>query len=166
MKECTAFPKVLALLQPQHQFASFHIQDTSFVLTSLQRSSRCILQAQPTGHSWGEVSPLCRDAVGVFYRPKTGYDTGGSTCAHSYTQKIQTLTVAETHTQFCTQIYRNTHRQMYIWTYNEHISLSCRYKKTLTDWYILKINQSIELINQINQSIELINQINQSNFTL
>ena len=36
-------------------------------LTSLPRCSRCILQLHPTGPLVGEVSPLYRDAVGVFY---------------------------------------------------------------------------------------------------
>ena len=45
MKGYSAFPKALALLEPHH-----HIQDTRWgVLTPLQRSSRCILQPQPTG---------------------------------------------------------------------------------------------------------------------
>ena len=35
-------------------------------LIPLQRCSRCILQLQPTGPLVGEVSPLYRDAVGVF----------------------------------------------------------------------------------------------------
>ena len=38
-------------------------------LTSLQRCSRRILQPQPTGRLFERVSPLCRDAVGVFCSP-------------------------------------------------------------------------------------------------
>ena len=38
-------------------------------LTSLQRSSRCILQPKPTGPLVDWVLPLCREAVDVFYNP-------------------------------------------------------------------------------------------------
>ena len=41
-------------------------------VTPLQRCNRCILQPQltwPQGTRWGSVSPLCRDAIGVFSSP-------------------------------------------------------------------------------------------------
>ena len=49
---CFAFPKVLALLEPQHQIVLCHIRTLiGRGLISLQRCSRCILQPQPTGQS-------------------------------------------------------------------------------------------------------------------
>ena len=47
MNGYSAFPKAPALLEPRHQIAKCHMQDT-----------RC-----------GGFSPLCRDAVGLFYSP-------------------------------------------------------------------------------------------------
>ena len=50
MKGYSAFPKAPALLEPHHQIVKCHIQDTRWGgLTPLQRSSRCILEPQPTG---------------------------------------------------------------------------------------------------------------------
>ena len=51
MKGYSVFPKAPALLEPHHQIAYCHIQDTRCGegLTPLQRNSRCILQPQPTG---------------------------------------------------------------------------------------------------------------------
>ena len=50
MKRYSAFPKAPALLEPHHQIVKCHIQDTRWGgHTPLQRSSRCILQPQPTG---------------------------------------------------------------------------------------------------------------------
>ena len=46
VKECSAFPKAPASLEPHHQIVKCHTQDTP----------------------WG-VLPLCREAVGVFYSP-------------------------------------------------------------------------------------------------
>ena len=54
MKGYSAFPKAPALLEPHHQIASCHIQDTRYGgggLTPLQRCSQCILQPQLTGQS-------------------------------------------------------------------------------------------------------------------
>ena len=50
VKEYSTFPKATALLEPHHQIVECHIQDTHWEggLTSLQRSSKCILQPQPT----------------------------------------------------------------------------------------------------------------------
>ena len=49
-KGYSAFPKAPALLEPHDQIVLCHIQDTRWGgLTPLQRSSRCILQPQPTG---------------------------------------------------------------------------------------------------------------------
>ena len=53
IKEYSAFLKVPALLEPQHQIVWYHIQEGS--LTPLQRSSRCILQPQLTGQRDGRV---------------------------------------------------------------------------------------------------------------
>ena len=47
MKECSAFPKVSASLEPHHQIVQCHIQDTH----------------------WEGVLLLCSDAVAVFYSP-------------------------------------------------------------------------------------------------
>ena len=49
-------PKAPALLEPHHQIVLCHIQDTRCgSLTPLQRSSRYILQPQPTGQQkWEE----------------------------------------------------------------------------------------------------------------
>ena len=54
IKEYSAFPKVLVLLEPHHH--QCHIQNTRRGnLTLLQRYNRCILQPQPTGPytTWG-----------------------------------------------------------------------------------------------------------------
>ena len=56
IKGYSAFPKASALLEPHHQIIYCHIQDIRWgFLTSLQRSSRCILQPQPTGQSFRRV---------------------------------------------------------------------------------------------------------------
>ena len=47
MKGYSAFPKAPAILEPRHQIASCHFQDTH----------------------WGGSYPLCKEAVGVFYSP-------------------------------------------------------------------------------------------------
>ena len=52
-KGYSTFPKAPGLLEPHHQIALSHILDTrvwAWILTSLQRSSRCILQPQPIGN--------------------------------------------------------------------------------------------------------------------
>ena len=47
MQGYSAFPKAPASLEPQYQIVLCHIQDPHW--GSLQRSSRCILQPQPSG---------------------------------------------------------------------------------------------------------------------
>ena len=57
MKRYSAFPKASALLEPHHQIVNV-ICRTLF--RGLQRSSRCILQPQPTGQcDYGSEIVLC-----------------------------------------------------------------------------------------------------------
>ena len=50
IKGFSSFSKAPALMESPHQIAKCHIQDTRWRnLASLQRSSQCILQPQPTG---------------------------------------------------------------------------------------------------------------------
>ena len=73
MKRYTAFPIVSGLQEPHHQIVLYYIQETRWEsLTPLQRSSWRIQQLQltkPKDTCLGEVLPLGREAIGVFYSP-------------------------------------------------------------------------------------------------
>ena len=67
-------------------------------LTPLQRSSRCILQPQPTGLFDGRVLPLCREAVGIFYSPsRLGWDSSVSHTGHSLRESSRSTEMQSVH---------------------------------------------------------------------
>ena len=54
MKGYSTFPKAPILLEPHHEIAQYHLQDTHWRgLTLLQRTTQCILQPQLTGKQVG-----------------------------------------------------------------------------------------------------------------
>ena len=73
MKDCSAFPKAPALLEPQHQcfvlYQNTHCGVRSYSSTEMQS----VYSAAPAdwikGHSLWEVLLLYRDTVGVFSSP-------------------------------------------------------------------------------------------------
>ena len=70
IKGYSAFPKAPALLEPHHQIFSVIIRTLmGGDLTPLQRSSRCILQPQPTGQLMTRYSLL----MSTYAILKTGY---------------------------------------------------------------------------------------------
>ena len=60
IKRCSAFPKVLTLLEPHHKIIQYYILDTRWrgSLIPLQYCSQCVLQSLPTGQETIGVSEI------------------------------------------------------------------------------------------------------------